>query len=548
MSPRLARGNRKANMSQVDRKFDQRVKYIPMELNKWLKISRKTSGIILICLGLLSQAICVAQNIPDKKQGPQAQIEGNTSAEIEKNVIFDASKSILPGDPAKAVYRWDFGDGTQKEGVNVAHTFNKTGTYRVRLEINADKQTLKDDTDIFIYKKSILLLTDQSEKRSQIENLKIIGQNEGIEMNILESFDSASEFISEEALTKAMDENPEVLNRSDEIILWTNDNVGLNTLSRFIKDDKEEKSRILSNKNLYVIDDDINKFLLSPSIELLAPKQIIVAKEASLYVIIPSMENNIVKMLQQGGYEFKFIDEASRRLSIGNFMTYFVNFLVESGIPDNTIVLILMLPIIATIIVFMRQVVGMNTFGMYTPLIICLTFLILGLKFGMITFMTALVVGMGTRYALKRFHLLFTPKLAIVMIKITLSLFALLIIGTSLKLFDSQFFSLAIFPMLILASITEKFTGIQSEAGFWKTLWLTGQTIIISVIAYIAVGGEFDLGFLSFRWDFLRNFMRHYPESIFLFLLINIVLGRWTGLRLVEYFRFREIFQHNEEE
>ncbi len=548
MSPRLARGNRKANMSQVDRKFDQRVKYIPMELNKWLKISRKTSGIILICLGLLSQAICVAQNIPDKKQGPQAQIEGNTSAEIEKNVIFDASKSILPGDPAKAVYRWDFGDGTQKEGVNVAHTFNKTGTYRVRLEINADKQTLKDDTDIFIYKKSILLLTDQSEKRSQIENLKIIGQNEGIEMNILESFDSASEFISEEALTKAMDENPEVLNRSDEIILWTNDNVGLNTLSRFIKDDKEEKSRILSNKNLYVIDDDINKFLLSPSIELLAPKQIIVAKEASLYVIIPSMENNIVKMLQQGGYEFKFIDEASRRLSIGNFMTYFVNFLVESGIPDNTIVLILMLPIIATIIVFMRQVVGMNTFGMYTPLIICLTFLILGLKFGMITFMTALVVGMGTRYALKRFHLLFTPKLAIVMIMITLSLFALLIIGTSLKLFDSQFFSLAIFPMLILASITEKFTGIQSEAGFWKTLWLTGQTIIISVIAYIAVGGEFDLGFLSFRWDFLRNFMRHYPESIFLFLLINIVLGRWTGLRLVEYFRFREIFQHNEEE
>lgn len=519
-----------------------------MKSNKWLKISKKVAGVVLICLGLLTQSVCLAQNIPGKNQGSQAQIEGNTSAEVEKNVIFDASKSTLPGDASKAVYRWNFGDGTQKEGVNVAHTFNKTGTYTVHLEITADKQTFKDEKDIFIYKKSILFLTDQSEKRSQIENLKIIGQNEGIEMNILESFDSASEFISEEALTKAMDENPEAVNRSDEIILWTNDNVGLNTLSRFIKDDKEQKSQILNNKNLYIIDNDINKFILTPSIELLAPKQIIVAKEASLYVIIPSVEKNIVRMLQQGGYEFKFIDEASRRLSIGNFMTYFVNFLVDSGIPDNTIVLILMLPIIATIIVFMRQVVGMNTFGMYTPLIICLTFLILGLKFGMITFVTALVVGMGTRYALKRFHLLFTPKLAIVMIMITLSLFALLIIGTSLKLFDSQFFSLAIFPMLILASITEKFTGIQSEAGFWKTIWLTGQTVIIAIIAYIAVGGEFDMGFLSFRWDMLRNFMRHYPESIFLFLILNIVLGRWTGLRLVEYIRFREIFQHNEEE
>lgn len=504
--------------------------------------------IVIFTVLLFAANTCLSQNIPDKKQGTEAQIDGNTSAEVDKNVIFDGSKSILPGDPAKATYRWNFGDNDQKEGVNVAHTYKKTGKYHVTLEITSDNQKLKDESDIFIYKKSVLLITDQSEKKNQIENLKLVGENEGIEMNILESFDSASEFISEEALTKKMDENLEAINRSDEIILWTNENVGLNTLNRFIKENKETNSKILNDKNLYFIGNDTDKVVFSSAIQSFTPKQIIIAKEASLYVIIPTAEKDVVRTLQQGGYEFKFIDEASRHLNIWNFMTYFVNFLVESGIPDNTIVLILMLPIIATIIVFMRQVIGMNTFGMYTPLIICLTFLILGLKFGLITLMTALVVGMTTRFALKKVHLLFMPKLAIVMIMITLSLFALLIIGTFFKLFDSQFFSLAIFPMLILGSITEKFTSIQSEAGWWKTLWLTLQTVIIAIIAYVAVGGEIDLGFLSFQWDLLRNIMRHYPECIFLFLIINIVLGKWAGLRLVEYIRFREIFQHNEEE
>ncbi len=515
---------------------------------KWLKKGIRILGITALAAGMILPNFALSQNIPEKKQGPQAQIDVNTSAEVNKNVIFDASQSVLPGDPAKASYHWDFGDDSQKDGVNVTHTYKKTGTYHVSLQITSNKQTFNNTSDIFIYNKSVLLLTDESEKKDQIANLQTLAQNDGIEINVLQSFDSASEFISEEALTKAMDENSDAVDRSDAIILWTHDNAGLNALNQFVKENDQLKTPILNEKNLYIIDNDIEKVIFTPSVPTFNPQQIIIAQESSLYVIIPNAETNIVKTLQQGGYEFKFIDEASRRLSIWNFMSYFVNFLVESGIPDNTIVLILMLPLIATIVVFMRQVVGMNTFGMYTPLIICLTFLILGLKFGMITLLTALVVGMGTRYALKKVHLLFMSKLAIVMIMITLSLFALLIIGTFFKLFDSDFFSLAIFPMLILASITEKFTSIQSEAGFWQTLWLTLQTVIIAIVAYVAVGGQIDLGFINFQWDFLRNFMRHYPEAIFLFLIINIGLGKWSGLRLVEYIRFREIFSHNEEE
>jgi hypothetical protein len=39
-----------------------------------------------------------------------------------------------------------------------------------------------------------------------------------------------------------------------------------------------------------------------------------------------------------------------------------------------------------------------------------------------------------------------------------------------------------------------------------------------------------------------------YPETILVTFPVNLFLGRWTGLRVVEYFRFREVFKHLQEE
>ncbi len=231
-----------------------------------------------------------------------------------------------------------------------------------------------------------------------------------------------------------------------------------------------------------------------------------------------------------------------------NVLSNTVNYLISNGVDANAIQLIFFIPIVATIVVFMRQVLGMNTFGMYTPIILCLTFLILGLNLSLVTIAAAFIISIVTRYALKKVHLLFMPKLAIVMIMITLVVLGILIAGVGLKLISGQFFSSAIFPMLILGSITEKFASAQSDGGFWKGLSITLQTILISMISYIAVGGKIELGIVNFSWNFLKELVINYPETIILFLIFNILLGKWTGLRLVEYIRFREVFQHNEEE
>ena len=80
-----------------------------------------------------------------------------------------------------------------------------------------------------------------------------------------------------------------------------------------------------------------------------------------------------------------------------------------------------------------------------------------------------------------------------------------------------------------------------------SALVLMGETILVSVVAYFVVGGVIDVGLFSFKTEFIKNLMLTYPELIFLILIINILLGKWTGLRVLEYVRFREILRNIEE-
>ena len=52
----------------------------------------------------------------------------------------------------------------------------------------------------------------------------------------VESFGSASEFISEEILAKKLAENPRMVEKTKQIMVWTEGNAGLNALSRFLKE------------------------------------------------------------------------------------------------------------------------------------------------------------------------------------------------------------------------------------------------------------------------------------------------------------------------
>jgi len=209
----------------------------------------------------------------------------------------------------------------------------------------------------------------------------------------------------------------------------------------------------------------------------------------------------------------------------------FIALAAANGVPLDTLVLVLILPIIVTMIAFFRQVIGIKAFGIYTPAII--TFALLAtnqIKYGITIFVTVIVVGTITRYLLKKARLLYLPRVAIMITVVGFSILLLLFIGGTWN--RTGLAGVSIFPILIMITLVEKFIAVQIEKGNRAAVILSLETLFISVIGYYIAS-----------WPLLIKMILSYPWLSLLTIPINIFLGKWTGLRLSEYFRFRQIIK-----
>jgi hypothetical protein len=213
-----------------------------------------------------------------------------------------------------------------------------------------------------------------------------------------------------------------------------------------------------------------------------------------------------------------------------NTVSPIINFFVSEGVPRETVELLLMLPIIATFIAFLRQVVGIKAFGIYTPSIVIFAFLATGIKYGIAIFVSIIIVGMLVRFLLKKLRILYLPRVAITVTIVALAILGVLVFGGSQQ--RTGLAAVSIFPLLIMITIVEKFVSAQIEKGNKTAMILAVETLIISLAGYYLV-----------KWPFLLKAIGAYPWIILITIPFNILLGKWTGLRLSEYFRFREILR-----
>lgn len=503
---------------------------------------------MFFCITLGSQ-ISYAETQQDANY-MKAVINLSNAVEIKKSTIFDASQSYVQEGIKNVNYEWDFGDGNRNEGVEVLHSYKEPGYYDVKLTLTDGKNSSVANLKVFGYRKLIVLITDQAENKDRIEIIQNYAEKKGVYLKIIDSYGSSTEFISEEILTKKLTEAMEFLQKAKQITIWSKENSGLNAISRFIQNNSGKLASDFSQKTLIVLDNNFENKIerIQRQFNLIKPKVIVVTKEGAIDALIESLsEEEFINTLKERGSVYEIVDSKSGKLLPWNFMSYFVNALVNNGIPDNTIALLLLLPVIATVVAVMRQVVGITTFGIYTPTIMTLSFLIIGIQAGLLTLLVAILVGIAAKPLLKRARMLFIPKMAIVLTIVTLALFLILISANYFGFFNAQFLSIAIFPMLILSTLVEKFVTARTENGLSSAAILMFETLIVAIIAYFIAGGEIDLGFTIIKLEFVKRMMLTYPELVFLLIIIDVFLGRWTGLRVLERIRFREILRHIEE-
>ncbi len=98
---------------------------------------------------------------------------------------------------------------------------------------------------------------------------------------------------------------------------------------------------------------------------------------------------------------------------------------------------------------------------------------------------------------------------------------------------DTQYLTrLTVFPLIIMALIIENFMKTTVEKGLSDALKICFSTVIVSVACFLVVS-----------IPTLQAIVMTHPEILLLVVGLNILIGRWKGLRIVEYFRFSKLMK-----
>jgi hypothetical protein len=222
---------------------------------------------------------------------------------------------------------------------------------------------------------------------------------------------------------------------------------------------------------------------------------------------------------------------ASGNLNLTNFLPYAELAAIKAGVPANTIILILLLPLLATIVVSFRYLIGLSGIGLLVPIALSVTLLATGVTPGFILIAAILLASIVSRFLLKKLRIMQMPKMALSMFVVAIFLVATLYASAAFNIFDVT--NLSIFPILLFILLSDRITALFMERDIQETMLTTAVTLLLGI-----------LGFILLSLEYVRSLVLLYPELIFLLIPINILIGRYFGLRVTEYIKFQPVIKH----
>lgn len=189
---------------------------------------------------------------------------------------------------------------------------------------------------------------------------------------------------------------------------------------------------------------------------------------------------------------------------------------------------ILLIPIGALVVVFMRILIGLKTSGTFMPILLALAFMETQLLTGLILFVSIVGIGLVIRSYLSHLNLLLVARISSVVIVVIgiMSIFSIV----SYKLGINEALTITFFPMIILAWTIERMSILWEEEGAKEVYVQGGGSLLVAILAYFAMSNEL-VAYLSFNFS----------ELLLVILSIIILLGRYSGYRLLELIRFNPV-------
>jgi len=191
---------------------------------------------------------------------------------------------------------------------------------------------------------------------------------------------------------------------------------------------------------------------------------------------------------------------------------------------------LVLIPLGGLLVVVLRNVVGFATFGTFMPILVALAFRETQLLWGIVMFSFIVAAGLVVRRLLERMKLLLVPRIAVMLTLVVfiLAISSLAAYGAGLE----RALSVALFPIVIMTMMIERMSIVWEESGIRAALQQAAGSLAVATAAY-----------LIFRVELIQHLAFVFPELLLLVLAAMLLLGRYSGYRLSEMYRFRSLTQ-----
>ncbi|NNN68980.1 inactive transglutaminase family protein [Vibrio sp. 3-2(1)] len=189
---------------------------------------------------------------------------------------------------------------------------------------------------------------------------------------------------------------------------------------------------------------------------------------------------------------------------------------------------IMLIPIGALIVVFLRVIIGLKTSGTFMPVLIAVAFVQTQLLTGIVGFLLIVGTGLIIRSYLSKLNLLLVARISAVIIAVILIISVFTVVAFKIGLTEGL--SITFFPMIILSWTIERMSILWEEEGAKEVILQGGGSLFTSVLIYLGMTNSY-VQHLTFNFIGLQLIV----------LAAILLLGTYTGYRLTELRRFKPL-------
>jgi hypothetical protein len=193
---------------------------------------------------------------------------------------------------------------------------------------------------------------------------------------------------------------------------------------------------------------------------------------------------------------------------------------------------LLLVPVAALIVCVWRNIIGIGSFGTFAPALLGLAFRELHSMPGILLVISIILTGWLFRRMLDRYHLLQVPRQSVLLTLVVLMLIGAIVLAAHRNLPATRYVPL--FPIVILTGMIERFWTLEAEDGTVSSFRTLLSTILIAISISLV---------LSLRAVVVHLY--RYPETLGIVMALQLLIGRYTGYRLTELYRFRDFLQED---